>query len=183
MTPKAKSNSIVTHKRLDDGRIEFAVKGALPFTFNPMLAAGVNREYAEYHGWCQRIPDGAAVSRTNADGTIRTQVEMCALKRERMQRLVAHYESGAEAWGLVSAGGGGKSITIQAAAEIAGITYDAMEASATKRAAARNEDMPAYLAYLRTSLKVQERIAEIRKRSERPVSVDADDELEELMAE
>lgn len=183
MNGKAKTNSIVTHRQIASTALGFTVKGYPEFSFDMTKVAAANRIRAELHGWCQRIPDGAAVSRNTPEGGLRTDAEMRQLKHERMLALVEHYESGTEEWSRVSAGGGGKSITLQAVAEISGITYERAEAIAEANAAKRSEDMKTYLAYVRTGPKVQEKIAEMRKRAERPAAVDADEELEAFAAE
>lgn len=80
----------------------FNVLGAGELRFDTKLASERNTQRAAMHGWKQRIADAAAISRdeeTNAPATPQ-------MKLERMQRLVAHYESGSEEWSARLSGAG-----------------------------------------------------------------------------
>ena len=66
-----------------------------------------------------RIIDAAAVSRTDAEGVIRTATEMLELKRERMEALITHYMTGTAEWTQKRASGTGTKDT-------SGITLQAM---------------------------------------------------------
>ena len=73
------------------------------FTFDelPAVTLDVSKvsddvlEYAQYHGLQARIGDNAAIARKQGD-TIITVTE--AMRRDAVQELVTHYESGSVDW-------------------------------------------------------------------------------------
>jgi len=134
MNSKRKSNSVVTMQQMNDGKLVFTVLGAGTVTFNPALAHEACREYAESHGWKQRLVDGAALSRNPETGRPASPEE----KLEGIRVLVAHYESGTGDWSRVGTGGGGRSITIEAIARVKGVEYADAEAMIGRYAQARN---------------------------------------------
>lgn len=96
MQTKPKSNSVVTHRRLDDGRLEFTVVGAGKFEFDPARASQANRERAMIHGWLQRIADAAAIPRDKETGASATP----DAKMARMKALAEFYEAGGVEWNM-----------------------------------------------------------------------------------
>lgn len=98
MNDKAKSNSTITHRRVD-GRIEFTVLGVGKFEFDPDKVSATNRARAMIHGFVQRISDGGALSRDPDTGLPATP----QAKFDKMCRIRDHLESGAEEWQLVPA--------------------------------------------------------------------------------
>lgn len=177
MQSKAKANSIITHERLESGAIRFTVKGAGQFDLDVSKIHASNVQYAAVHGFIQRVSDGGAMGRNTETGASATPADKLA----RMRAIAEHYMSGSADWNLPRGEGGGKSITIQAIAEVRGIEYSVAEAYVDSYATRNYEgDRAEALAFLRTSGKVQEAIAAIRKRAERPANLDADAALEEL---
>lgn len=77
------------------------------FTFDelPAVTLDVSKvsddvlEYAQYHGLQARIGDNAAIARKQGD-TIITVTE--AMRRDAVQELVTHYESGSVDWSVKS---------------------------------------------------------------------------------
>ena len=69
-----------------------------PVTFDATKAAAANRAYAEMHGWQARIGDNAAISRKQKDGSVIVVTE--AMRRDAVEEMVAHYESGADGWDM-----------------------------------------------------------------------------------
>ncbi len=96
MQTKPKSNSVVTHRRLDDGRLEFTIVGAGKFEFDPARASQANRERAMIHGWLQRITDAAAIPRDKETGASATP----DAKMARMKALAEFYEGGGVEWNM-----------------------------------------------------------------------------------
>jgi hypothetical protein len=97
----------ITVAQGDNGLIAVTVKGGNEdgsdeiITFDPMKAHQSNREYAEFHGWKQRLVDTAAMSKDTKTGLPATPAE----KVEAIRAIVAHYESGTDKWSRVSEGG------------------------------------------------------------------------------
>lgn len=174
---KQKSNSVVTVQQVE-GKIAFNVLGVGILTFDPTKVDAANRTHAEFHGWKQRIVDGAAISRDTTTGQPATPKE----KYDAMAELIAHYESGSAEWSRAGGGGGGKSITIEAIARVQNLSYEAAEAEVDAMAVKRNEERKKTLAFLGTGARVMAAIKAIRdERMPTPV-VDADEALDALKA-
>lgn len=174
---KRKGNSVVTVAYTDDGKMQIHVLGYKTLTFDKTKASEANRLHAEDHGWEQRLRDAAAVGRDEETGQPATP----AYKGARVERLIEHYESGAEEWTLVG-GGGGRSLTIEAIARVKGMTYEEAEAEVAKFAAKPEYagDTKAALAFLRKGKRVMDAMAEIRKEREGAPKIDADAALDEM---
>lgn len=136
-----------------------------------------------------RIVDRAAVGMADDDGNIIPEDERIRMKHERMGVAIAHYESGIDQWKLnVSGVGGGKSITIEAIAQVQGIDYDTAKANVEKFAETGKDgkgrafggDTKKALAFLRTGARVSAAMEEIRKKRLPAPKVDADAALAEL---
>lgn len=148
MQTKAKSNSVVTHALTETGTILINVLGAGTVEFDPKKAHEKNREWAEIHGWLQRLVDGAAKSRDPKTGKPASAEE----KMGGIRRLVEHYESGADYWNLTREGGiGDDSITVRAIAEVKGIDVEEVRKRLETRAAALNSTVAKVLYAIRTS--------------------------------
>jgi hypothetical protein len=124
MQTKPKSNSIITHVLSNNG-IEFLFRGQRVGNLNLTAVHAANKERAIIHGMIQRIGDGGAVERMDkATGTIRTDAEMDAIKRARLEALIAHYNSGTPDWNLVRSNTGGgvdtSGLTIEAISRVYG---------------------------------------------------------------
>lgn len=96
-------NPIVAVKQQQDGTILVTV-GTQSLTFNPAKAHESNRAYAAFHGFKQRFVDAAAISRNPENGASASPAE----KFDAISRIVAHLESGAEAWSMVRESSGPK---------------------------------------------------------------------------
>lgn len=180
MQTKAKSNSVVTHERLESGSLRFHVRGVAHFDFDLSKVHQSNRQQAEVHGWIQRISDAAAMSRDPKTGLAATPSD----KYARMVALRDHYEAGGEQWSRAGTGGTGKSLTIAAIAELKGVDYATAEQYVDDYAKRNYDgDRKEALEFIRSGPKVAERMAEMRKRTERPANVDADAALDELTGE
>lgn len=134
-----------------------------------------------------RVVDAAAVELTDEDGNVIPAEDRIATKRENMARLIAHYETGTDQWTLRVGMGGGKSITIEAIAEIKGVTYEqAQEWVADYATKGKDDkgkafkDQKACLAYLRKGERVARKVEEIRAKRTPAPKVDADKALDEL---
>lgn len=96
-----RSNWTIAHKVVENV-ITFTVKGAGELRLDMTKVAEANRTRAQGHGFVQRISDAAAIARDTKTGASATPQE----KMAAMQRLVEHYESGAEAWSPARQEGG-----------------------------------------------------------------------------
>lgn len=128
-----------------------------------------------------RIVDRAAVPVADEFGKVIPEAERLELKYTRMASLVAHYETGSPEWAPTQTGGGGKSITLEAIAQIKGVDYETAQAYVAEYAKAKFDgDTKKTLAFLREGKAVQEKMAEIRAASLPKAKVDADAALDEL---
>lgn len=156
--------------------------GAAPVLHMERVSAAIKAR-AACVGLAQvRVVDCAAVSRTDKDGNIRSTAEMLRLKREGIERMIAHLESGTEEWSRVGEGGGAKSLTIEAVANLQyGGDYARAEAGVDRMAETKHGgDRKACLAFLRTSGRVMAEMDRLRKARAPKPTVDADAALAEL---
>jgi hypothetical protein len=178
MQTKLKVNSVITHERLESGAIRFNVRGAGFVDFNLQKVHAANRDYAALHGFIQRISDGAAMSRDSTNGAPASPADKLAA----MERLVEHYESGSDQWRLTATGeGGGRSITVEAIAQVQSVDYDTAYARVEAFAAKRFEgDTKKALAFFRDSEKVRTAMDAIKASRVGAPKIDADAALNEL---
>lgn len=185
MQTKAKSNSVVVTTLQPDGAtIRFEVRGAGPdgaaatFDFNVDAVQDANRRRALIHGFTQRISDKAAISRDTATGRPASPLD----KYNAMRKLADHYLSGADTWSpaVTERALGLDSIILGAIVEVTGKTHDEIRAMITAGAAKAGVKPGEYLAALGTGKLVAPVVARIR--GERTTGVDADAELDALMA-
>ena len=171
MQTKAKSNSVITHERLDNGNLVFHVLGAGDVIFDPKLASDANNRQARDHGWVQRISDKAALGFMKEEGRFATAEE----KRDAMQGLVDHLHSGSADWNMRVASGepAESGLTYAALAQVKGWDISRAKESVAKRAEAEGTDVRAQLTALRKSPAIIEAIAAI-KVSRLPESVNTD---------
>ncbi len=103
---KVKSNSVITTE-IDEaaGTITYTVLGAGSITLHMDKVHPDNQRYAAFHGFKQRVPDAAALSRNPDTGKPASPAEKLA----EMQELVDHYESGTPEWSRRREGGGATS--------------------------------------------------------------------------
>ena len=180
---KPKANSIVTHEVHDDGRITFYVLGVGALEFDRNKAAGSNRARAETHGWIQRIVDAAAIGVTDSDGNIIPKEQRNRMKYHAMHDIITHYESGSEEWSRAGGGGGTRSLTVEAIARVQRIEYDEAVEMVERHAERKyGGDTKKALAKLRGAADVQKAMQAIRDERTPKANIDADKELEELMA-
>lgn len=184
MQTKPKSNSIITSV-YDEERnvIKFTVLGQGDVELDLNKVAESNMRRAAIHGWNQRIPDAAAIGRADAEGEIIPETERTRMKFERMNDLCRHYESGTEEWNRkgTGGGGGGKSLTIEAMAEVRGIEYDEAAALAQRHADTMYKgDLKKALAFFRTGAKIAEAMRQIKLARMAAPAVNPDDVLAEM---
>lgn len=95
VTEVTKSSRIGRTYDLTKRTITFTVPGVSePLVLNLDSVSAACREYAQYHGFGQRIGDAAAMERAARGGKSATPQE----KWDAMSALVGHYNSGAEGW-------------------------------------------------------------------------------------
>lgn len=170
MQPKAKSNSVITHKQGANGEIIFTVLNAGDITLDVAATHQTIREQAMYHGFVQRISDQAAMSRDTETGLPATALD----KFQAMQKLVEHYMTGTAEWRMTGGGGGSRagSMLIEALCEAyPKKTREELRAWLKKQSAAS-----------RAALAVEPRLKAIidRMTAELAESVDTDGLLSEL---
>lgn len=75
--------------------------GVAPLVFHPDLCNGAMREYAELHGFAARLGDAAAIPKQDAKGNVVMVTEV--MRRDAVEALAKHYESGTKEWNLRTA--------------------------------------------------------------------------------
>ena len=188
MRSKPKSNSVVSTSYAD-GIWSFSVAGVGTLALHRDQISPEVLERALVEGMSDRIADKAAKSRDPKTGIPASPVE----KSAAMQSLIEHYQSGTPDWTLTGAGGGGRSLTVEAIARVKGIAYDVAEAFVAQYASAKRRmpdgkemsfggDTKAALAFLRQGKRVMDAMAGIRAERMPAPKVDADKELAYLDA-
>lgn len=174
---------------IEAGTVTFEFRGAEPLVFHIDRCAESIRRRAALAGMAQvRLVDAAAVGREAPDGSIRTVAEMVALKREAIARLIEHYESGTEEWGLRVAGEGRGSgdggLVIQGIIRVYGGDVAQAEATITRTMEKRGLERKAALALWASTDKVATAIADIKAERAKAragvANVNSDDLLDEL---
>ncbi len=179
MQTKAKANSVITHA-MEGDVITFKVKnaGEVGLDMTKLHEEIVKR--AAVHGMIQRISDAAAISRDSETGASATPKEKLAA----MSALIEHYMSGTEEWRRTGTGeGGGKSLTIEAIAQVKGVTYEVAEQYVADFAGKKGEEVKKVLAKLRNSAAVRAAMDEIRSKRQGAPKADADEMLDEIGGE
>src|SRR5262249_20740261 len=111
---------------LATARVEFSVKGAGTFVFDPASCSAAVRERARLHGFTQRLSDKAAKGRDDKTGASATPEE----KMRGMAGLAKEYDSRAEGWRPGRAGaakGPGAGLGRMALAAVAEVTGRGVE--------------------------------------------------------
>lgn len=170
-----------------DGCMVWNYPGIGVLRFDPNKASATNRARAMMYGWKQRINDGAALD-ADASGKVDPKAKFA-----EQQRLIEHYESGAEEWALKERAPSGPASMVTQALVALG-KYQGVDVSDTDKANAfvkRVADTPAFkldgqMGKARTwleanSKQIREKIAELRAAAQ--PAIDADAELAKLMAQ
>ena len=113
-------------KSVNGTLVTFTFDGAEPLTFDATKAHAANRAQAEMHGWLQRLGDAAAIEKTAENGYRVTD----AMRRAAIEPLIAHYQSGAEAWSMRTSGRAPVRVLNPLVVQLAtnrGITYEEAE--------------------------------------------------------
>lgn len=102
-----KDNQQINPIVAEDGMsIEFQLRGMPSLKFDLRKVSEINRNRAAAVGFADvRIVNAAAISRNAPDGSVRSSTEMLRLKREKMEALIQHYESGTTEWRVKRATG------------------------------------------------------------------------------
>lgn len=181
MQTKPKSNSILTHVwDMEAGNITFRVKDAGDVVLDMTKVHADNVTRAAYHGFTQRVSDGAAIPRDTKTGLSATPAE----KMAAIKAICEHYMSGSADWRLVTAADGGRALTVEAIARVKGVDYDTANGWVEEFAKAKYEgDTKKALAFLRDGARVREAMDAIRAERTPAAKVDADAALEEFEAE
>lgn len=103
----------------------FKVRGFGDILLDLEKVSVANISWAVVHGFGQRLPDSAAISRTDKDGRIVPQDQRDRTKGEKMTELRDFYETGTEEWERAKRGGDGG-----AAVEMARVLQAIMKVSA-----------------------------------------------------
>ena len=139
-------------------------------------------ERAAYVGLAQvRVVDAAAIGAADDDGNILSPAERIAEKRRRMAELIEYLETGTDQWSRTGAGGGARSITVEAAARVRGVEYDValgwIDEYASRKFAGNRKKA---LAKLREASDILRAIRVLRDARMPAARVDADAALAEL---
>ena len=105
-------------RKIEAGKIVFTFEGYESIVFDSNKASLPNISYATMHGFNQRIGDSAASSKTEGE------------RRDAVQQMIAHYESGSADWNIKGDGkrAAPQNATILAIANKRGCTYAEAEA-------------------------------------------------------
>jgi len=178
MQVKPRAGSVITHRWDEENPnlLTFVVAGAGEITLDLSKASRENLARFARHGALQRVNDAAAKSRGAADGKPASP----EAKLAAMQRLVDHYNSGAETWGPEREDRGpGLNLTLIAAvAEATKRTPEEVRALVETGAVRAGLSQKAYLEQLGTSKKVKDIYARMTAEKH---DLDADAELAAMM--
>ena len=139
----ARENAVFeTTVNVEEKTISFRVVGnGNTHTFDMGKAHSANVAYAALHGFKQRLVDNTAISKTNADGSIRSAATMAKLREEALLEMIQHYESGVERWNIREPGKGAPrkpvfdtELVIRAAVALTGKEYAEVRAHVERRA-------------------------------------------------
>ena len=169
----ARKNQVVGFRHnTETGHMVFTVGGE-ELVFDPAMASAKNRAYAEVHGWRQRIADKAALGKDATDGQ----------KADAIRSIIAHYESGTDAWDMTRAGGARKTEfawTVEALAEVQGTDVETIVAKLEAMAEKNGTTKEAIAKKLSTQKDVATMIAELKAGGG---AADAEEMLAELMSD
>lgn len=178
-----RENQLVAWKE-QDGMLVFTVKHCAEELKLPLARVHEKvKERAAVFGLAQvRIVDRAAKKREKADGSVKSEKELCLEKWESMRDLIAHYASGSPEWEMPRGEqkSGGYALQLFAYAEIKGQSEAEAEAALAKRAAEKGTSREEWLAYLAQGERMQRKMLEIRMRRAGPPKADADAMLDEM---
>lgn len=140
MQSKVKANSIVTHALDNAGNPVFTVIGHGEYTLHLSAINQVLRGYAEVYGWIQRVTDMAAVPVADGNGEIIPKAERTKRKAERIAAVIAHLETGTDAWNMRSAAPKAMdgTLIVEAVAKARGVAFGAIQEYVTNTAKAMN---------------------------------------------
>lgn len=178
-----KENQQVQPVISDDGRsVTFKVRNRPDIVLDMTALHPAIIARAACAGMAQvRIMDAAAVGRADDEGNVRSEDAMLDEKHRRMSELVAHYMTGTAEWTRKGSGGGGaRSLTIEAIANVMGETYDDTLAKIDARAEAAGVDRKKLLATLAKAAAVAAEMKRLRDARMPAPSVDADAALDAL---
>lgn len=180
MQTKPKSNSVVTSSVTADGIIHITVLGAGKIEFDPQLAHPSMRHRAEYHGWIQRLADGAAKSRDPVTGKPASPADKLAA----IHALAAHYTSGIDQWKVTATGGGRSSnseIILRALANIGDVEIEVIRSRINAMAEKKGTKPATLLSALAGRKDVAEEIIRLRAEAATASGIDAEGLMEEIM--
>lgn len=177
---KPRANAVVI-SGIIDGLLTFSVKGAGGFTFDHTKVSDACLQRAMFHGFIQRISDGAAMSRNPENGQPATPADKLA----RMQRIADHYMSGAVEWGMKAAAREPRApkldlAVIYALMDVLQLTREEVITKVEGQAKAQGVTTAAYLAFAATKPKLAPIVAEKRLEMSAESDIDSDDLLDEL---
>lgn len=170
MQTKPKANSIVTHRYLPDGRIEFNVLGCEPFTVDPEAVPAHKAKRCRDHGIIQRVGDGGALGRDKTTGKPASPAD----KRARMWAIAQNLMDPSTPWEMKGNGGGAPKpdeTLLAAVAEVQGTDIETMRARVKAQAEKRGITPRVFLT------KVRESSAAVREVEARMLAAHAPDDI------
>ena len=147
--------------------------------FDASRAQPPMRAYAEMHGWKQRLMDTAALGRDTTTGKSATDAEKIKLQGE----LISYYENGAESWTRKANVVDNTAVILQAICLLKGVGEDAARSYVQHVATKRGEEFKDAARYLVSGSLLGEAIARLKAQARGQSAVDADEELNGLIAE
>lgn len=178
MVTKPKSNSVVTSFVTADGIIHITVLGAGRVEFDPYKAHPNMRARAEYHGWIQRLSDGAAKSRDPLTGRSAQPGE----KLVAVQAIANHYQSGVDEWKMKGAGRTPLSeIILQALCSLNDVKVETMRERIARMAEVKKTTPERLLAAMAARKDISEEVLRIQAERAGAPELDTDELVDELI--
>lgn len=175
---QSKRSNAVVKSAYADGQFTFTIAGFTPLVLEETSISEANAHRAFQWGIIKRVVNKAALSRDEATGKSETSAE----KYAEIKRMVDHFASGSEAWGMGPGAGFDNSATILAAiARVKSYSVKMAETFVGKFAAAEYAgDVKAALKYLATGKQVALAMLELRQERLGTAAIDADAALNEI---
>jgi len=168
----ARENAVFeTTVNVEEKTVSFKVVGnGNTHVFHMDKAHSANVAYAALHGFKQRLVDNTAISKTDADGSIRSAATMAKLREEALLEMIQHYESGVERWNIREPGKGAArkpifdmDLVIRAAVALTGKDYAYIRSHIERRAKAAGCAMAAIAeAWVGQDARLGAKVAEMR---------------------
>lgn len=177
MNAKPKSNSVVTATVTADGIIHIVVLGAGKLEFDPKRCAPEMRRHAEYHGWIQRLSDGAAKSRDPVTGKTASPHDKLA----GIRNIADHFLGGATEWKMKGGGGGMSELILTALCNVKEVSIEIMRERIERMAEVKKTKPRTLLAALAKDKEIMAEVLRLQAERATDMGVDMEGIMEEIM--